>query len=103
MMTDVLTKEQRSRNMAAIKSSGNKTTERLFQKLLRTQKISGWRRNDKRLSGSPDFVFYNRKVAIFIDGDFWHGYNMRVLGKKLPNAFWKKKILANIDRDKRVT
>lgn len=101
-MTDIMNQEQRSKNMAAIKGRGNKTTEINFVKLLRNTKITGWRRHLKKLPGTPDFVFNKKKIAVFIDGDFWHGYNYLKLGIKLPNDFWKKKIENNMARDKRV-
>lgn len=65
---DKITKEQRSRNMAAIRSNGNQTTEIAFSKLLRKNKIAGWRRHSRHLFGAPDFIFPKSRVAIFIDG-----------------------------------
>lgn len=54
------------------------------------------------LPGKPDIVFHKQKLAVFIDGDFWHGYNLVRLGKKLPNNYWKRKIENNMARDRRV-
>src|SRR6267142_4723879 len=71
-MSDWLTHEQRSRNMASIRSTGNSTTERRLVALLRTAQLSGWRRHVP-LPGRPDFVFPAQRVAVFVDGCFWHG------------------------------
>lgn len=99
-MTDVHTKEQRSRNMSAVKARGNKTTELVFLELLKTNKITGWRRHYKKIYGTPDFAFPKQKVAVFIDGCFWHGCKCSHL-PKTNRAFWKKKIRANKERDKK--
>lgn len=60
--------------------------------------------------GKPDYVFVSAKVAVFCDGDFWHGNNWRIRGlgsleQELSrySEYWREKILANIQRDKRVT
>ena len=57
---------------------------------------------NSKLHGKPDIVFPRQKVAIFVDGDFWHGYNWKVHGKKPPKGFWQNKINNNITRDKKV-
>ena len=65
-----------------------------------------WRRglrfckNDASVFGSPDVVFKNKKIAVFCDGDFWHGRHRSV--PKKNREFWEKKISANIERDARV-
>ena len=53
--------------------------------------------------GNPDFVNRKKMVALFVDGDFWHGYDWKKLKRKLKNAFWANKIRANIKRDKTVS
>lgn len=69
-----------------------------------------YRVNDKRLVGKPDIVFTRAKIAVFCDGDFWHGHNWAIRG--LPSLddeltrysdFWRNKILGNIERDKKNT
>jgi DNA mismatch endonuclease (patch repair protein) len=100
-MTDTFSPRERSRIMSRIRSRGNATTELRFVEILRKNKIAGWRRG-MRLLGKPDFVFPAARVAVFIDGDFWHG-NPR--GFRLPKSnvsYWKKKILSNRLRDRRV-
>ena len=100
-MADVHTKRIRSKNMAAIKSKGNKTTEKKFEYLLKNAGITGWRRNYK-IIGTPDFVFPRKKLALFIDGCFWHGCRKCYISPKSNKKFWKNKIKDNINHDKRV-
>ena len=100
-MTDTFTREERSRIMSRIRSRGNVATELRFIEILRAHKIAGWRR-PVNLPGRPDFVFRKERVAVFVDGDFWHG-NPR--GFRLPKSnvkYWEKKILSNRKRDKKV-
>src|SRR5437870_2457167 len=101
-MTDWLTREQRSRNMAAIRSRGNKTTEVRFAALLRAARLSGWRRH-AHLPGRPDFVFRARRVAVFIDGCFWHGCPRCYRMPEDNRPYWKAKVLHNRRRDQRNT
>jgi len=54
------------------------------------------------LPGSPDIVFLQEKIAVFLDGDFWHGYEYKILGRKPTNGYWEKKIETNIKRDRKV-
>jgi len=53
------------------------------------------------LAGKPDIVYVSKKIVIFLDGDFWHGYNWKKLGKVPPRKYWQKKIQKNIDRAKK--
>lgn len=98
-MADWLTREQRSRNMGSIRSKGNATTEQAFLQLLRAARISGWRRHVS-LPGKPDFIFPASRVAIFIDGCFWHGCPRcyKLPGDNRP--YWKRKLLSNRLRDR---
>lgn len=100
-MTDVHTKQQRSKNMAAIRSKGNESTEAAFLSLLKTNKIRGWRRHYP-IEGNPDFAFPKDKVAIFIDGCFWHGCKKCMVQPKSNAKFWKSKIEQNKNRDRKV-
>lgn len=99
---DHLTKEQRHKNMVANKSKGTKI-EILFGKLLWNAGIR-YRKNDKLIFGKPDFVIRRFKIAIFCDGEFWHGRNWDVRKKdhKSNCDFWYTKIERNIKRDKEV-
>ena len=99
---DRLTKEQRYRNMLANKGKGTKL-ELLFGKLLWNAGVR-YRKNDKTVFGKPDFVIRKMKIAIFCDGEFWHGRNWeeRKNDHKSNCDFWHSKIERNIRRDKEV-
>ncbi len=92
----------RSELMSRIKSRGNVTTEKRLLQLLRREHLSGWRRQ-LTLIGSPDFAWRKQKVAVFVDGCFWHGHDCgRNLTPKRNASAWKKKINGNKRRDRRV-
>ena len=99
---DRLTKEQRYRNMSANKGKGTKL-ELLFGKLLWNAGVR-YCKNDKTVFGKPDFVIRKMKIAIFCDGEFWHGRNWeeRKNDHKSNCDFWYSKIERNIRRDKEV-
>lgn len=99
---DHLTKEQRHKNMAANKSKGTRL-ELLFGKLLWNAGIR-YRKNDKSVFGRPDFVIKRHKIAVFCDGEFWHGKNWEIRkdDHKSNREFWHSKIERNIERDKEV-
>lgn len=99
---DHLTKEQRHKNMAANKSKGTKP-ELLFGKLLWNAGVR-YRKNDSSVFGKPDFVIRGHRIAIFCDGEFWHGRNWeeRKNDHKSNRDFWLSKIERNIERDKEV-
>ena len=100
-MPEKFSKETRSRIMSRIRSKETKL-EILFRKELYRQGIRGYRLYRKML-GNPDIAFIKRKIAIFIDGDFWHGHNWKVKGKVPPKVYWQAKIKGNMERDKRIT
>ena len=100
-MADQFSKETRSRIMSKIKSK-NTAIEICFRKLLWKNGLKGFRANYD-LPGKPDIVFASKKIAIFLDGDFWHGYNWKKLGKIPPKTYWQSKIQRNINRDKLTT
>src|SRR5690242_14010051 len=97
-MPDHITPEQRSRAMKSVKLKDG-PLELLIQRELRKFGLR-FQRNYKKLKGSPDVVFVKKKVAIFIDGDFWHGWRLPAWEHKL-SEFWKLKLRANIRRDQR--
>lgn len=101
-MADVFTVEKRSAIMRAIRSSGNRSTELRLAGLLRKARLSGWRRTS-RLPGRPDFVFHRERVAVFVDGCFWHGCSRCIRKVKSNARFWSKKITRNRARDRRVS
>lgn len=100
---DVFSKRKRSEIMASIKGHGNKTTELAFITVARRNKLRGWARNVKGLPGRPDFVFKAAKVAVFIDGCFWHGCP-RCSKRRIIHTnkkYWSLKIFGNKERDRR--
>lgn len=84
--------------MSKIRSKNTKV-ENLVFKELRRRKIY-FQKHYKKSPGNPDIAFPKRKIAIFIDGDFWHGYNFKKWGKSLPKKYWLAKIAKNMQRDK---
>lgn len=97
-MTDILSKKKRSQVMAAVRSTGNKNTELRLITILRAHQITGWRRRQK-LPGKPDFLFRAQRVAVFVDGCFWHGCSRHCRMPKSNVAFWRRKIGTNRKRD----
>ncbi|MEI6073469.1 MAG: very short patch repair endonuclease [Verrucomicrobiae bacterium] len=108
-MPDVFTKSQRSEVMSRIRSTGNASTELAMIRVFRAHGITGWRRNKKLrflVRGSsflvrPDFLFPERKIALFVDGAFWHGHPTRCRIPKTRRAWWQAKIEGNKARDQR--
>jgi len=96
---DVFTKEKRSWVMSRIRSTETKAEIRLRKDLWKHG--LRYRKHCKELVGKPDIVFPKQKVAVFVDGVFWHGYNWLVLGKVPPAGYWRKKIRRNVERDKK--
>lgn len=89
--------------MSRIRSKRNATTELKLLSLLHAARVRGWQRNS-RLPGKPDFIFPKDKLAIFVDGCFWHGHSCgRNLKPKRNAALWLKKISTNRLRDARTT
>lgn len=95
-MADIFSKEKRSEIMSGIRSKDTKA-ELLLRKALFAEGLR-YRIHDKRVFGKPDIVFFNKKIAIFVDGDWWHGRNFEKENDKYPD-FWKKKIMRNMERD----
>lgn len=103
VMTDIKTPEERSSNMAAIKSNDTKP-EMLVRRYLHSM---GWRYelHNKKLPGSPDIVLRRHKTVIFVNGCFWHGHD-NCKYYRLPKSnteFWQTKIERNRARDERDT
>lgn len=103
-MADVLTKEQRHKNMKNIRSKDTAIEIRLRKALW--QKGYRYRKNYKELPGCPDIVLTKYKIAIFCDGEFFHGKDWEVLKPHLEQSnnsqFWINKISRNIERDDEV-
>jgi DNA mismatch endonuclease (patch repair protein) len=95
-MPDNLTPEQRSFCMSRIKGKDTGLEMRVRSALHR--RGLRFRKHVKDLPGKPDVVFRKARVAVFVDGDFWHGYRFPSWEDKVSN-FWKKKINKNRERD----
>ncbi|MFH1747764.1 MAG: DNA mismatch endonuclease Vsr [Planctomycetota bacterium] len=99
---DVLTKEQRQRNMRAIRSRD--TQPEMFVRRLVHSMGFRYRLHCRNLPGQPDLVFASRKKTVFVHGCFWHRHRCRY-GRVVPatrREFWTKKLQKNIQRDRRV-
>ena len=96
MMPDNLTPEQRSFCMSRVKGKDTGLEMRVRSALHR--RGLRFRKHAKDLPGKPDVVFRKARVAVFVDGDFWHGYRFPSWEDKVSD-FWKKKINRNRERD----
>ena len=101
-MADICGREERSDIMRKVHSTENKSTELKLLSVFRKNNISGWQRNYP-VKGHPDFVFLDKKIAIFVDGCFWHGHDCRNTRPKDNEQYWEKKRERNIQHDKEIT
>jgi DNA mismatch endonuclease, patch repair protein len=92
----------RSRAMAAVRSRGNRTTELRVRLALVRAGISGWVMHPENVVGRPDIYFPREKVAVFVDGCFWHGCPRCGHVPETNSAYWRLKIQRNKDRRRRV-
>lgn len=99
---DTFSKEIRSKIMRAIKSKDTKEEILLSKALWR--KGYRYRKNNRKIFGTPDLTFKKSKIAIFVDGEFFHGFNWeeRKYQIKSNREYWIPKIERNIERDKKV-
>ena len=101
-MADTFSKQARSAVMGAVRSHGNRSTELLVIAIFRAHGIKGWRRH-QALRGKPDFVFRSERVAVFVDGCFWHGCPSHLRMPASNVEYWTAKIGRNMARDRRTT
>ena len=100
---DNVSPEIRSKVMAKVRSNRNRSTEwRLRASLIRAG-LRGWKMNPPDVCGKPDFVFQKHRLAVFVDGCFWHGCPKHSSKPATNRAFWNKKMSANKKRDQLVT
>jgi DNA mismatch endonuclease (patch repair protein) len=100
---DPLSPIQRSVQMAKVRAKKNRSTEMRVAAYLIRSGLCGWRRHATDIPGRPDFCFVDERVAVFVDGCFWHGCQQ--CRRNLPHArriFWRKKIESNRRRDRRI-
>jgi len=94
---------RRGELMSRVPSTGNRTTENRLASLLRAAGIAGWRRH-QLLRGRPDFMWPQPRLAVFVDGCFWHGHDCgRNLTARTNAKAWREKIKRNQARDRRAT
>jgi DNA mismatch endonuclease (patch repair protein) len=86
--------------MASVKSR-NTGPELEIRKALYASGVRGWRCNYKRVAGRPDIAWPARKIAVFVDGAFWHGHPTRHKPGR-SGEYWDRKIAQNVERDRRV-
>lgn len=98
MSADVFSKSKRSEVMSRIRGRGNRDTELRMIKIFRANRITGWRRNQK-VFGNPDFTFPKLKLAVFVDGCFWHSCPIHATKPTHNCAFWEQKLGNNKKRD----
>lgn len=97
-MADNMTPQQRSYTMSRVRSKDT-APEMTIRSLVHGMGLR-FRKHCADLPGCPDLVFPQRKVAVFVDGDFWHGWRFPAWKNKLPD-YWRRKIEANRRRDER--
>jgi DNA mismatch endonuclease (patch repair protein) len=101
-VSDVFDKQVLSEIMRAVKSKNTKSTEIKLQTIFKKYNITGWRKNYP-VKGRPDFVFLEKKVAIFVDGCFWHGHDCRNTRPQNNAEYWRAKRERNQKRDKEIS
>lgn len=97
-MADCFTKEKRSEVMSKIRSKNTKAEVLVFRELRRRGIY--FQKHYNKAPGKPDIALPRKKKAVFIDGDFWHGYQFSKNKHRLPRKYWLKKIENNIKRDR---
>lgn len=85
--------------MSHIRSTDTSLEKRVFR-YLRKEKVH-FQPYYKKAPGKPDIALPRKKKAVFIDGDFWHGWKFGETGKRLPARYWRRKILKNMERDRK--
>jgi len=101
-LMDWLTQEQRARNMSAIRSRGNKSTENAVRYRMIQAGLRGWKLCPGELPGKPDLVFEAAKLVVFLDGCYWHGCPKCYRPPTSNTSYWYEKFQRNKARDRRV-
>lgn len=99
-MSDNVSPEVRSQVMRAVRSSGT-TPESTLKKWMRRMGVLGWKAQGQHLPGRPDFFFPSFKLAVFVDGCFWHGCLRCYRAPKSHKPYWKTKLRTNRARDEK--
>lgn len=93
--------QDHSQRMGAIAGKGNKTTECRLRAGLTRAGLRGWVLHVRELPGTPDFAFPSQRVAVFVDGCFWHGCSKCQHSMKRNARYWAEKVKRNRARDRR--
>lgn len=88
--------------MRGVRARGNRSTEVRLMRVLRANRVTGWRRHQPLL-GHPDFTFKSLRLVVFCDGCFWHACPQHATLPVHNQSYWRIKILKNVQRDRRVT
>ena len=97
-MADVFTKAKRSEIMSRIRAK-NTGIEKIVFAFLRRNGVH-FQQHYSRARGKPDIAIPSKKIAVFINGDFWHGYRFGKWKNRIPKKYWRGKIESNIVRDR---
>jgi DNA mismatch endonuclease, patch repair protein len=84
-----------SKLMASVRGAGNRTTERRARAILARSGTGGWTANARQVGGKPDLYFPAERLAIFLDGCYWHGCRSCGYVPKTNSAFWRAKLARN--------
>lgn len=98
-MADKISADRRSANMGAIRSRDTRI-ERLLRQSLRSLGLTGYRLDRRDLPGRPDIAFIGHRLAVFVDGCFWHGCPRCYVAPKTATAYWNDKLARNQARDR---
>lgn len=96
-MADVFSKKKRSEIMSLIRSKDTGIEKSVFA-YLRKRRVH-FQRHYSRVAGKPDIAVPSKRKAVFINGDFWHGYRFKDWKHRIPRRYWRDKIMRNIERD----
>ena len=99
--TDTVSRAKRSEIMRTVRSHGNRATELALVQTFRAHGITGWRRHQS-VFGKPDFVFSKLRLAMFVDGCFWHGCPLHCRVPASNRSYWLQKVGRNKIRDQLV-
>jgi len=92
-----------ARRMRAVRSKDNRSTERCLRLALVRAGVSGWKFHPPSIVGNPDFLFSEERLAVFVDGCFWHGCSICGHLPRKNSAYWAMKIQRNQMRDRKTT
>ncbi|MDO8753379.1 MAG: very short patch repair endonuclease [Anaerolineales bacterium] len=96
---DTVSRKLRSVIMRKVRSTDNRSTERRLRGLLVRSRLQGWGVRPANVYGKPDFVFHKKRIAIFVDGCFWHGCRTCFRQPSDNKVYWKAKVQGNRKRE----